>query len=45
MVHIFNVQTIIMQSMSIKKWKLLELQIKQTNYPQDGFFYTTLTLM
>ena len=29
-VHIFNVWTIIMQSLNIKQWKLLELQITQT---------------
>ena len=30
-VHIFNVWTIIRQSLNIKKWKLLELQITQTS--------------
>ena len=28
--HMFNVWTIIMQSLNIKEWKLLELQITQT---------------
>ena len=28
--HIFNVWTIIIQSLNIKEWKLFELQIKQT---------------
>ena len=32
-VHIFNVWTIIMLSMNIKEWKLLELQITQTTHP------------
>ena len=31
-VHIFNVQTIAMQSFNIKEWKLLELQITQTRH-------------
>ena len=29
-VHIFNVWTIIVQSLTVKEWKLLELQITQT---------------
>ena len=33
MVHIFNDWTIIMQSLNIKEWKLLELQITQTRHP------------
>ena len=32
-VHIFNVWTIIMQSLNIKEWILLELQITQTRHP------------
>ena len=32
-VHIFYVWTIIMQSLNIKEWKLLELQITQTWHP------------
>ena len=32
-VHIFNVWTIIMQSLSIKEWTLLGLQITQTRQP------------
>ena len=32
-VHIFNVWTIIMQSLNIKEWKLFELQITQTWHP------------
>ena len=32
MVHIFNVWTIIMQSLNVKEWKLLELQITQTRH-------------
>ena len=32
-VHIFNVWTIIMSSMNIKAWLLLELQITQTRNP------------
>ena len=32
-VHISNVWTIIMQSLNIKEWKLLELQIPQTRHP------------
>ena len=33
-VHIFNVWTIIMQSLNLKEWKLFELQITQTWHPQ-----------
>ena len=32
-VHIFNVWTIIMQSLNIKERKLLELQVTQTQHP------------
>ena len=32
-VHIFNLWTIIMQSLNIKEWKLFELQITQTWHP------------
>ena len=32
-VHIFNVWTIIVQSLNIKEWILLELQITQTWHP------------
>ena len=32
-VHIFNVWTIIMQSLNKKEWKLLESQITQTRHP------------
>ena len=32
-VHIFKVWTIIMQSLNIKEWKMLELQITQTSNP------------
>ena len=32
-VHIFNVWTIIVQSLNIKEWILLELQITQTRHP------------
>ena len=31
-VHMFNIWTIIMQSLNIKEWKLLELQITQTRH-------------
>ena len=34
-VHIFNMWTIIMQSLNKKKWKLLELQITQTRHPKS----------
>ena len=32
-VHILNVWTIIMQSLNMKEWKLLELQITKTRHP------------
>ena len=32
-VHIWNVSTIITQSLIIEEWKLLELQITQTRQP------------
>ena len=31
-VHIFNVRTIIMESLNIKEWILLELQIKISHF-------------
>ena len=31
--HILNVWTIIVQSLNIKEWKLLEIQITQTRHP------------
>ena len=33
--HIFNEWTIITQSLNIKEWKLLELQITQTRHPKS----------
>ena len=33
--HIFNMWTIIMQSLNEKEWKLLELQITQTRHPKS----------
>ena len=34
-VPIFNVWTLIVQSLNIKEWILLDLQITQTGYPQS----------
>ena len=33
--HIFNMWTIIMQSLNEKEWKLLELQITQIRHPKS----------
>ena len=32
-VHVFNVWTVIVQSLNIKEWTLFELQITQTWHP------------